>query len=125
MKYTVVGIYEGNDQKFTGWYEADGVADAIAQAPRGLMVAGVIEGEHKAVDLEDPADDGKPEPDGAGRDYTVFGIYDDTDQRFCDTYEAEGVEDAIEQAPYDLTVAGVFEGDLTPADKGTYYFDKE
>lgn len=49
--------------------------------------------------------------------YTVVGIYEDDGQRWCDSFDAESPEDAEEQAEDaypGVTIAGTFEGDLTP-----------
>jgi len=52
--------------------------------------------------------------------YTVVGIYEDNHQRFCTTVDAltPGQAESLAEAEAgpDLIVAGVFAGDLTPAD---------
>ena len=59
MRYTVVGLYAENYQRWAEVVEADDPAEAEekAQAQRNgnsvLFVAGVFEGEHQAVD-QDP-----------------------------------------------------------------------
>lgn len=54
-RYTVVGVYpdEGEGyQRFGEFYEAASAAEAEAMAPDGVIVAGVIEGDHKLADVE-------------------------------------------------------------------------
>jgi len=59
MRYTVAGLYAGSYQRWAEVVEADDPAEAEekAQAQRDdnavLLVAGVFEGEHQAVD-QDP-----------------------------------------------------------------------
>lgn len=47
------------------------------------------------------------------RPYTIVGIYEDTSQRWADTVYATSAENAEAQAPINVIVAGVFEGQLS------------
>lgn len=55
------------------------------------------------------------------KQYTVVGVYEDTEQRYAEHFTAENPAKAIEyclkEAP-GLLIAGVFEGKLTPVDAG-------
>jgi hypothetical protein len=55
--------------------------------------------------------------------YTVVAVYPDNMQRFCEWVEADDPQDAEEmiEEKYDVWVAGIFEGKLTPVDKDPLY----
>lgn len=64
--------------------------------------------------------------------YTVVGLYESNNQRFCDHVQARDVVEAIgkarktaEQASDYLNVAGVFEGHLMAKDTGAMGEDDE
>lgn len=44
--------------------------------------------------------------------YTVVGIYQDNHQRWAESFYASSPEDAEQQVPQGIIVAGVFEGDI-------------
>lgn len=53
------------------------------------------------------------------KSYTVFGVYDDTDERYADFIKADSPEDAekkVNKAHPTVVIAGVVEGEVHPVD---------
>ncbi len=44
--------------------------------------------------------------------YTVVGVYEDDHARWADSFYASSPEDAEDQVPSGIIVAGVFEGEI-------------
>lgn len=58
------------------------------------------------------------------RPFTVFGVYQDTEQRYCDTFDARdpghAQELCLEECDSSLLIASVIEGSHTPVDREEY-----